>query len=533
MSLVLLSRAYPCSVDAGVAPLEFAMFLYDRGMRNPAEKDCRMKELCGILNCKKEDLTSKDVVKEYALFLKDPVKFAGKFWAQLNSKSPAQKDRHMKKLARLLHCEPKDLTNAESVMEHAVSLSRKWGYKVRIDKSKMGSDMGIVLRYPWTPDIRRPRFDTDYDHETGEAILSEDNNVVCEAGDEHISEIRGFLTTFAHAKDNEVQVLYLIGHGLKEEAAKRLNEEAAKQEAAKQLNTSTVEDCKCSSWRWPLYNCYVEDPGIGKPAIKVLKDAKKGDLIVFYSGFLSPEWVVERLNDESSRDRCRTSKKRNIVIVVDSCYSGTWKTVMSSQLKLEHTRVLLQTACGPDETSRGGVFTPLFHDLQNADTEAVKKCDSYKKLPQSPTFYDSESVGDDIDIPFAEKDVNGVRFRFFNQPEFFHKFASIRNVTCHKKSRSAVFEEFLPNIPLSYTRLSPPLDIVSRASPTSKEVRLVRETTLDIKYLLFVFFLFMYFVMYFFGIFLHSLVFFVVVDVVFLFGIANIVHLYSHIFTVH
>ena len=64
-------------------------------------------------------------------------------------------------------------------------------------------------------------------------------------------------------------------------------------------------------------------------------------------------------------------------------------------------------------------------------------------------------------------------------------------------------------------------------------MRLVRETTLDIKYLLFVFFLFMYFVMYFFGIFLHSLVFFVVVDVVFLFGIANIVHLYSHIFTVH
>ena len=133
--------------------------------------------------------------------------------------------------------------------------------------------------------------------------------------------------------------------------------------------------------------------------------AHKGDIIVFDSGLLTPQWVVKKLR--GCEENLRSQKKpvqNTIVIVIDACYSGNWKTRMQRCLTdepLQFTRVILQTSCGEDEVSYGGCFMPVFCDLQ--DTEKRKNLlglyeneeiiDGIELLyDQTPTFYDSKAT---------------------------------------------------------------------------------------------------------------------------------------------
>ena len=87
------------------------------------------------------------------------------------------------------------------------------------------------------------------------------------------------------------------------------------------------------------------------------RNTQKGNTVVFSSGLLTPEWVIERLRccEEDLTSQAKVVQNI-IVIVIDACYSGTytWKTRMQQHLNndpLKFTCVILQMSCGEDEVS--------------------------------------------------------------------------------------------------------------------------------------------------------------------------------------
>ena len=128
--------------------------------------------------------------------------------------------------------------------------------------------------------------------------------VINEVGDEHITTIRGLLK---HVDVGQrVRFLYLGGHGIPGSVASALAESPANDET----NKSKV-------WhRWDLRWCLET---MGKKPSEITKGAQKGDIVVFSSGFLTPEWVVDRIEESEAHKICNT-----VIIVVDACFSGCW-----------------------------------------------------------------------------------------------------------------------------------------------------------------------------------------------------------------
>ena len=224
-----------------------------------------------------------------------------------------------------------------------------------------------------------------------------ESQVIDKIGFERIPDIREVLT---HTHGNKLTMLYIIGHGLNEKTARNVRE--------------------TGKWKWELVSC-MQRNGINKFSDDVKRDARRGDIVVFSSGFLPPQWIVDRL-----RERDYRGVKSTVVIIVDSCLSGVWKETISDSMPLEHTRVIVQTACGPGQESYGGIFSPSFYALQGATAEYI---DQVKSIPyddseavlQTPTFYDSDNLQND-DTPYAEVDVSGTKLRFFTDGKFFEKF---------------------------------------------------------------------------------------------------------------
>lgn len=324
----------------------------------------------------------------------DPVDYALELFARRSV------PRLMQDLCNLLGCERQDVTSKEEVKTRAERLREKWKYTVSRDDTYMASDHDIVVE-SW------PRLRIPYRYIT----------IVREFRNERITDVRTFLSSRQSVSNREVQMLYLIGHGLSEKNAGLLRDNPADDK----LRRST-------QWKWDLLDCE-DSAGRGALPSEVTGKAKKGNLVIFSSGFLSPEWVVELLRQRDDK----YGSENTIVIVIDSCYSGSWKDEISASLDkspLQNTRVLLQTASGPDEEAYGYYFTPLFRDLQDvplADIAEIDKadlCDSPEVL-QSPQFYDSNPCGYDpnLGLPTVDVEICGSRFRFFNQPNFFRKFA--------------------------------------------------------------------------------------------------------------
>ena len=194
------------------------------------------------------------------------------------------------------------------------------------------------------------------------------SQVINEFGNEQITYLKGFL---AHDRRviGGVRVLYLIGHAISNSTAAILRDNPA-------------DDGTCRSIAWPfnLPNCHSASSFHRQPS-EVTGQAQQGDLVVFSSGLLTPEWVIEQLREADTVDN-------TIVIVVDSCYSGTWVQRMRVALngddkELKYTRILLQTSCGPDEEAYGQLFTPHFINLN------FNKNYPINLGTQNPQFFDS------------------------------------------------------------------------------------------------------------------------------------------------
>lgn len=265
-----------------------------------------------------------------------------------------------------------DRLSKELLLRRGEELKEKWDHMTKEDRTKMKNDYEHIKKL--------------CDGELVKFHLPDEVAVITEAGDEHLSNLKAFLRT-PDCNGAEVDMLYLMGHGIPEESAHILR------------GTPACNSCKRSNcWKWPLYDCE-DQTGISMTPSEVTGNAEKGDIVVFYSGLLTPEWVVEQLRERK--------ENTTIVIVVDSCYSGTWKYRMERVLNsnpLEHTRVLIQTACASDEVSYGESFTPRFVDLQKGRNDQ-------DKYGQTPTFYDSRPDG----YEDCEGCVRTSGFIFFNQ----------------------------------------------------------------------------------------------------------------------
>ena len=343
----------------------------------------------------------------------DPVKYCLEIYDRALNHPDQSNNRYFDGLCKRLDCERDELTSKEEVKKLANNLVKKWGHTKAIDKTNMEAD-----------------FDKIYKSQLESFSCRHNSQVITELGDQHVSDIRTFLGNPLYS----VPVLFIIGHALSKGMAEKLRD------------NPPGNDYKSSCWRWPLYDC---QDSLCKAPKEVTEGAAKGDIVVFSSGLLSPNWVVDQL-----RMRERQSVKSTVVIIIDACFSGVWKVKISELLRrspLRYTRVLLQTSSSANEPSYGRVFTPAFYDLQNAHPSTIKK--TYPESQccvQNPLFYDSECLTEHSE-PVVEVKINNLHFRFFNRPESFNYFVKgisefANGIPPQMKSRTCLLEELKPTL---------------------------------------------------------------------------------------
>ena len=367
-----LYLAYPCSVDAGVDPVEYTNMI----IRRIEDKE------------KRGDKPAAETLR--------------------------------KELDRILS----GCSNNEERVANAKKLRDSWGHAVHEDKTMMEDDMNEVAERSEKMGLLQHGINTPV--EVNDEFL-EPVRVIDEFLDEHIHDIQAFLKCISNPQNGTTRFLYLCGHGLSEEVAT-------------ELRGNLADDVTKKSRVWPWELCSCEETMNRLPS-DITGKAQKGDIVVFSSGLLTPEWVMEKLQ-EYEKDPNKV--ENTIIIVIDACYSGTWITRIQECLTkqpLEYTRVIVQTSCGEDEVSYGHCFTPVFCALQDTgkrteleglyekDKDAMEEIGLFHE--QTPIIYDSQK---------NPKFPNS--FYFIDDVEFFNfcrKYFTIQN---RDTSRSIPPEEY-------------------------------------------------------------------------------------------
>ena len=389
-----LYLGYPCSVDAGVDPVEYTKAIIERIrlLREETGQQLRgqLWRLCGI-----------------------------------GSRSRP--------------------TNKE-LIEKAEELRESWGYAVYEDTTMMKGDMDLIAKCSYEMGFNA--------HDVNEVL---NFKVIEELDNERIQDVQLFLSHIPDPQDGTIRFLCICGHGLSEAAAVDLHDHPPDDDTKK----STV-------WPWDFRNCE-NQYGMNQKASEMATSARKGDIVVFSSGLLTPEWVVKKLREcekdlrlwilkgmklGDCEEELRSKVQNTIVIVIDACYSGVWKTRMQQCLTtetLEFTRVILQTSCGENEVSYGHYFMPVFCALQDG-SQRTELLESMKEnavneigllYDQNPTFYDSN---DSLNRP--------KQFFFIDDQNVFEhcrKFLSVQDWIALRgipsEDFSDFFKSFSPNSP--------------------------------------------------------------------------------------
>ncbi len=221
-----------------------------------------------------------------------------------------------------------------------------------------------------------------------------------EREDTHVGALSSFLQR--KASESEVRIVCIVGHGLSEALAETLNANPPDFDNKLCKDTSKMKSC---SWKWDLTGCNGKKEGLGEgyTARSVCLNAKKGDVVVFAAGFLTPEWIVEQLRKRESNQE-NGGIHLTSVLLVDSCYSGVWSERINTLLEGEHfnnTRLVVQTSCAADEVSYGQYFIPYWCALQNMSSQGEQEnyTDETQHLDrkQTPTLYDSDHKEGDLE----------------------------------------------------------------------------------------------------------------------------------------
>ena len=186
---------------------------------------------------------------------------------------------------------------------------------------------------------------------------------------------------------------------------------------------------------------------IAKQYINEDQKVKGGELCLHHVGFcglqgLLKPWIAG-VKAESQNAEGKVKKNKHLLIILDSCHSG----ILAEELEElnmtpgpwnEHgCTVTVQTACGPDEGTYGGYFTPcfkFFNENQEKLKERLKEWEGMTdkdreyfrgiKLP-SPKLVTTNLDGTEIGMPVIFRETQNFKFILFQDPDFF-KFCSIQ-----------------------------------------------------------------------------------------------------------
>ena len=227
----------------------------------------------------------------------------------------------------------------------------------------------------------------------------------------------------------ELVFWYYAGHGLGKETAKPLVYSSTPYLSKVGLNP----------------NC--NDDAIVFDFVKEERKVKGGELCLHMGGFcdlygLLKPWIAA-VKSESTNAPGQKKKNKHLIAILDSCHSG----IIAQELKkfekqvrkkdesfLKENSVTIQAACGPNERTFGGYFTPLFlylNDPQNNKrleqlkehwrqmTEGEKKKYKLMELP-SPTVETTRTECYNVTM---EINVQNFKLTLFPDAGFF-KFCS-------------------------------------------------------------------------------------------------------------
>ena len=232
---------------------------------------------------------------------------------------------------------------------------------------------------------------------------------------------------------SELVFWYYAGHGLGKEAAKTL--------------------LYCST---PCLDKVRLEPDYFGAANEFVKEGRKvqgGELCLHHVGFcglhgLLKPWIAA-LKSESI-NKTGIKKNKHLVIILDSCHSGMiakeLKEFQKETLKNDpsllgenNNSITIQAACGPDERTFGGYFTPCFVYLNDPKNEELlnglvkqwkgmtdEERDEYKSINlPSPMVVTTCSTGTQSQDPTIKVEVQNFKLTLFQDPGFF-KFCSIK-----------------------------------------------------------------------------------------------------------
>ena len=206
-------------------------------------------------------------------------------------------------------------------------------------------------------------------------------------------------------------ILCLLGHGMPEDRARQFRENPI-QKGETYTHLLPLPMDHCQQGLGPAYTPH-----------RVTSEASKGDIYIFKSGLISPQWVLDQLEVREAQGVHST-----VILILDSCYSGAWVDYFQQQCQFSYTRVIIQTACGPNEVSYGQNFITLWVNLQELAQEIwdVMEISPNASPMQQPQLYISHSEFSSKVVPgCVAVESDGRKFLFFAPTsDFFLKFAN-------------------------------------------------------------------------------------------------------------
>eukprot|EP00019_Armaparvus_languidus_P010895 CAMPEP_0168587664 /NCGR_PEP_ID=MMETSP0420-20121227/5003_1 /TAXON_ID=498008 /ORGANISM="Pessonella sp." /LENGTH=778 /DNA_ID=CAMNT_0008622967 /DNA_START=77 /DNA_END=2410 /DNA_ORIENTATION=+ len=225
-------------------------------------------------------------------------------------------------------------------------------------------------------------------------------------------------------------IFYYLGHGVPPEVAQK----------AKAVGIRGVP-------RLPRYNPARADHG----SVPV----SAGACFLHSAGFLTLEGFLSML---CQCDGFNEGESAEILVILDSCYSGCWNfDVLSdggkqhwTKLKDNNWHITIQTSCGANQTASGDEFTPFFCNLQNENwrNEKLQKFNNsqHKIDPdmQTPTFATTHSDVNE-DVPLVEfVNHSGGSVWLVRDPRFF-QFCVVGSQGTSRHSRALFNDDVIVN----------------------------------------------------------------------------------------
>ena len=183
------------------------------------------------------------------------------------------------------------------------------------------------------------------------------------------------------------------------------------------------------------------------------KTVKGGELCLHHVGYcglygLIKQWIagVKAKSINNSEDK----ENKHLIIILDSCYAGMIAQDLEELNKKEGPwnqngcTITIQTACGPDEPTFGGYFTPCFLTLNKNQDLLDKLKDEWGKMEDAEkNFFSSlrmpspKVVTTRVDSLHSEQNSATMEFSFNNG----HKLTLFSNPGFFKFCSRSIFEQ--------------------------------------------------------------------------------------------